>query len=545
MARGRHRGDEDPRHRPPDRRRRAASTGSRSATSSAARSWPCAASRVIDATGVWLGHPEARLGGSTMKLVPSRGSHLLFERDRIPMRTGLTLKIPGRVLFVIPSPGAWIVGTTDEPDAGAPDRPAPTGHEVDHILETVNGVLALDLSREDALGAYAGLRPLVGVPGGDTARISREHTIHREASGLVRVSGGKYTTYRLMARDAVDVALEGRDRAPRSIDGRPRRCWAQRHGTSSIAWPSELAARDGLDAGRAEAARRPPRHAGPRRPGAGPGARPAAAAGRRHPAARGRGRLGRPPRAGPRAGRRAVATDAPVDGPPRSRRQHRGARGCHHGRRPGLGRGPPGGRGRRLPGQRRSASTTCLGRARGDPGPADVSDRFVLALDQGTTSSRAIVFDRGGQPVALAQQEFPQGYPFPGHVTHDPEDIWQSQLAVAREAVAQVPGGIASIAALGRHQPARDDHRLGARHRVAPWRRPSSGRVASRPSAARRSRDAGHEPRVRALTGLPLDAYFSGPKIAHILDARAGPARPGRGRRALLRDRRQLPGRGA
>jgi glycerol-3-phosphate dehydrogenase len=208
--------------------------------------------RVIDATGVWLGHPEARLGGSTMKLVPSRGSHLLFERERIPIGTGMTLKIPGRVLFLIPSPGAWIVGTTDEPDAGAPDRPAPTGHEVDHILETVNGVLALDLSRKDALGAYAGLRPLVGAPGGDTARISREHTIHREASGLVRVSGGKYTTYRIMARDAVDMALEGLDAAPRSSTaGLTLSGAAPRDELDRLA--SELAAHDGLDAARAAA----------------------------------------------------------------------------------------------------------------------------------------------------------------------------------------------------------------------------------------------------------------------------------------------------
>ncbi len=174
------------------------------------------ADRVVDATGVWLGHPEARLGGSTIKLVPSRGTHLVFERARIPIRTGMTLKIPGRVLFLVPSPGAWIVGTTDVPDGGPPDRPAPTKDEVDRILETVNGVLEVDLRRQDALGAYAGLRPLVGVPGGDTARISREHTIHREPSGLVRVSGGKYTTYRLMARDAVDVALDDRDPAPPS-----------------------------------------------------------------------------------------------------------------------------------------------------------------------------------------------------------------------------------------------------------------------------------------------------------------------------------------
>ncbi len=74
---------------------------------------------------------------------------------------------------------------------------------------------------------------------------------------------------------------------------------------------------------------------------------------------------------------------------------------------------------------------------------------YVLALDQGTTSSRAIVFDRDGDAVAVAQQEYPQTYPFPGHVTHDPEDIWSSQLAVAREALQAVPGGVEGIAALG------------------------------------------------------------------------------------------------
>ncbi len=210
------------------------------------------ADRVIDATGVWLGHPEARLGGSTMKLVPSRGTHLVFDRERIPIRTGMTLKIPGRVLFLIPSPGAWIVGTTDEPDSGPPDRPAPTGHEVDRILETVNGVLAVDLRREDALGAYTGLRPLVGVPGGDTARISREHTIHRESSGLVRVSGGKYTTYRLMARDAVNVALDGRDPVPPSTTATLTLLGAApRDELGRLA--AELAASDGLDAPRATA----------------------------------------------------------------------------------------------------------------------------------------------------------------------------------------------------------------------------------------------------------------------------------------------------
>ena len=150
-----------------------------------------------------------------------------------------------------------------------------------------------------------------------------------------------------------------------------------------------------------------------------------------------------------------------------------------------------------------------------------VSERYVLALDQGTTSSRAIAFDRTGHPVALAQREFPQGYPFPGHVTHDAEDIWASQLAVAKEAIAQLPGGVASVAALGV---------TNQRETTVVWERATGRPVApaivwqSRITADRcaRLRAAGHEPRVRARTGLPLDAYFSGPKIAHILDAEPG-----------------------
>ena len=86
------------------------------------------------------------------------------------------------------------------------------------------------------MGAFAGLRPLVGAPGGDTARVSREHTIHREDSGLVRVSGGKYTTYRLMARDAVDYVLEGDGTDARGARPPSCRCSALRHATSSTRW---------------------------------------------------------------------------------------------------------------------------------------------------------------------------------------------------------------------------------------------------------------------------------------------------------------------
>jgi glycerol kinase len=146
--------------------------------------------------------------------------------------------------------------------------------------------------------------------------------------------------------------------------------------------------------------------------------------------------------------------------------------------------------------------------------------RVVVALDQGTTSSRAIAFDHGGRVVASAQREFEQRYPSPGHVTHDPEAIWASQLAVAREVIAMV-GGPERVAALGL---------ANQRETAVVWERDGGRPVAdaivwqSRITApfCDSLRAAGHEPLFRARTGLPLDAYFSGPKIRHILDAEPG-----------------------
>ncbi len=147
-------------------------------------------------------------------------------------------------------------------------------------------------------------------------------------------------------------------------------------------------------------------------------------------------------------------------------------------------------------------------------------DRLILALDQGTTSSRAIAFGRDGRPVAIAQQPFPQQFPSPGHVTHDPEAIWSGQLDAARRVVAEV-GGAQRIAAIGI---------TNQRETTIVWDRATGEPVAdaivwqSRITAAacERLRAAGHEPLFRVRTGLPLDAYFSGPKIAHVLDAVPG-----------------------
>ena len=173
------------------------------------------ASAVLDATGVWGALPDRPFGGGSFEVQPARGSHLVIPRDRIQARGGMTLRIPGRVAFLVPWPRHWIVGTTDKPHTGPVEGIAATAEDVDEILGTLNGALDLDLTRDDLVGTYAGLRPLIAPSGtSSTVKVSREHRVSVEAPGLVRVSGGKYTTYRVMARDAVDAAL-GRDEARR------------------------------------------------------------------------------------------------------------------------------------------------------------------------------------------------------------------------------------------------------------------------------------------------------------------------------------------
>lgn len=146
---------------------------------------------------------------------------------------------------------------------------------------------------------------------------------------------------------------------------------------------------------------------------------------------------------------------------------------------------------------------------------------FVLALDQGTTSSRAIVFDRSGRSVGASQQEFPQLFPSPGHVEHDPEAIWDSQLATARQALVNAKLSAADITAIGI---------TNQRETTILWERDSGKPVAnaivwqSRITApiCDRMKSEGLEPLFRQKTGLVLDAYFSGTKIRHLLDTISG-----------------------
>jgi glycerol-3-phosphate dehydrogenase len=165
------------------------------------------ATAVVDATGVWAAQADAPLGRGA-GVLPSKGAHLIVRRDRIPSRTGLTIRVPGKIVFVVPWPGHWLIGTTDDAWAGRPDRPAATPADVDELLGAVNRTLDVGLGRNDVLGTYAGLRPLaVDSAPGSTVKASREHRVTVEPNGLVRVTGGKYTTYRVMARDTIDAVL--------------------------------------------------------------------------------------------------------------------------------------------------------------------------------------------------------------------------------------------------------------------------------------------------------------------------------------------------
>jgi glycerol-3-phosphate dehydrogenase len=162
---------------------------------------------VVDATGVWAADPGAPLSGGSTRLLPSRGAHLVVPRERIPSDIGLTIRVPGKVVFLVPWPHFWLIGTTDAPYSGPIDRPTAGNDEVDELLAAVNHVLDVGLRREDVVGTYAGLRPLIAPSDGSTITASREHRVVVEGNGLVRVSGGKYTTYRLMAEQTIDAAL--------------------------------------------------------------------------------------------------------------------------------------------------------------------------------------------------------------------------------------------------------------------------------------------------------------------------------------------------
>jgi glycerol-3-phosphate dehydrogenase len=178
---------------------------------------------VVDATGVWAAEPDHPFGGGALRILPSRGAHLVVPRARIPNQTGLTVRVPGKIVFVVPWPDHWLIGTTDAPYDGPAARPAAAGWEVDQLIETVNATMRVDLTRADVVGTFAGLRPLIAPADGSTVKASREHRVSVGRDGVVRIGGGKYTTYRVMARDVIDAVLGPAGARARPSDTAERR----------------------------------------------------------------------------------------------------------------------------------------------------------------------------------------------------------------------------------------------------------------------------------------------------------------------------------
>ena len=161
---------------------------------------------------MWTDDTQALIGErGQFHVRASKGIHLVVPKDRIHSSTGLILRTEKSVLFVIPWGRHWIIGTTDTDWDLDKAHPAASSADIDYLLEHVNSVLNTPLGRDDVEGVYAGLRPLLAGESDATSKLSREHTVAHPAPGLVVVAGGKYTTYRVMAKDAVDEAVHGLD----------------------------------------------------------------------------------------------------------------------------------------------------------------------------------------------------------------------------------------------------------------------------------------------------------------------------------------------
>jgi glycerol-3-phosphate dehydrogenase len=193
------------------------------------------AEAVVVCAGVWTDLVYDLAGvRAGYRVRMSKGVHVVVPREAVHADTGMIVKTDKSVLFFIPWGERWIVGTTDTDWSGDRAEPAATEEDVDYILAAANRVLARPLTRADVIAVYAGLRPLVSSPDGNgskgargargakgskpTTKVSREHVVDVPVPGLVSIAGGKFTTYRLMARDVVDAAVGGFDRVvPASV----------------------------------------------------------------------------------------------------------------------------------------------------------------------------------------------------------------------------------------------------------------------------------------------------------------------------------------
>lgn len=166
------------------------------------------ASSVIMCAGVWSDELHKQFGiepGYEVKM--SKGVHITLPGEAINAHEGIIIKTAVSVLFIIPWKDQWMIGTTDTEYLGDPNAPLADRSDVQYIIDQANRVLSPKISTEQVIGVFAGLRPLVAnKKASDTTKLSREHTVDRPVPGFVSLAGGKYTTYRVMAKDAVDMA---------------------------------------------------------------------------------------------------------------------------------------------------------------------------------------------------------------------------------------------------------------------------------------------------------------------------------------------------
>jgi glycerol-3-phosphate dehydrogenase len=219
-------------------------TGVRATCMETGRDIEVSARVVVNATGVWTDIVEAYVGDTHTDVTASKGVHIVVPKDRIDSSAGFITKTSTSVLFLIPHDEFWIIGTTDTPWTLHLAHPAASERDIAYVLEQVNEVVEHELTPEDIVGVYAGLRPLVTGDAESTAKLSREHSITEPAPGLVSIAGGKYTTYRIMAQDTIDRAFESVDTPiPESITDEVRIVgadgyqlqWADREQTASLA----------------------------------------------------------------------------------------------------------------------------------------------------------------------------------------------------------------------------------------------------------------------------------------------------------------------
>jgi len=166
------------------------------------------ARHVINATGVWTDSIETLAGNLQVDVTASKGIHLVVPGDRIAGDSGMIIRTPTSVLFLIPWGNHWLVGTTDTKWDLDLAHPAASAADIEYLLGQINTVLATPLTKQDVEGVYAGLRPLLTGESDATSKLSREHGVWHTAPGLTTVAGGKYTTYRVMAEDTVDAAVK-------------------------------------------------------------------------------------------------------------------------------------------------------------------------------------------------------------------------------------------------------------------------------------------------------------------------------------------------